>query len=203
MSGVNLDGYVDVATRRRMAVEVWPELRIIEGQPQLITVGDSMFVQVTVTVHRSPDDPMPTSATCWERVPGRTPYTRDSEMMNCATSALGRALGYMGVGVINSLATRDEVSLRIEVDSPVAPVAAAKEVTNKVTRQATAPQLGQINALLSDLGVQDRVARLEMVTAIIGRAIESSKEMTTAEASKVIGTLKAEVNTKGKVDGGQ
>lgn len=198
MSGVNLDGYVDVATRRRMAVEVWPDLRIVEGAPEVITVGDSMFVQVTVTVHRSPDDPMPTSATCWERVPGRTPYTRDSEMMNCATSALGRALGYMGVGVINSLATRDEVALRTDVDAPTGPEPSPVKASSPPNqRAATQPQLGQINALLSDLGIQDRAARLEMVKAIIGRSIESAKEMTTPEASKVIGTLKAEVTTKG------
>lgn len=200
MSGVNLDGYIDVATRRRMAVEVWPELRIVEGHPELVTVGDSMFVQVTVTVYRSPDDPMPTSATCWERVPGRTPYTRDSEMMNCATSALGRALGYMGVGVINSLATRDEVSLRIEVDTPVTAAERPREGGNK-SRGATPPQLGRINALLADLGVQDRGARVEMVSAIIGRALNSALELTSTEASKVIGTLGAEVATKGDGDG--
>ena len=52
---------------------------------------------------------MPSMGTAWEPFPGKTPFTRDSEMMNAATSALGRALGYMGLGLARSIASRDEV----------------------------------------------------------------------------------------------
>jgi hypothetical protein len=48
-------------------------------------------------------------AYCWEVFPGRTPYTKDSEQMNGATSALGRALGYMGFGIKAGLASANEV----------------------------------------------------------------------------------------------
>ena len=48
-------------------------------------------------------------AYCWEVWPGRTPFTKDSEQPNGATSALGRALGYMGFGITTGLASADEV----------------------------------------------------------------------------------------------
>ena len=106
---MNLDGYVTVDERLRLALDTFPELRIVEQAPEIVTVGDQAFVSVTTTVYRNPDDPIPTTGTAWEPFPGRTPFTKDSEMMNAATSALGRALGYMGLGLSKSIATRDEV----------------------------------------------------------------------------------------------
>ena len=107
-----LDGYVTVNERLRMALERWPELRVVEDKPRIVTVNDATFVEVTVTVFRTPDDPVSCTASAWEPIPGKTPYTRDSEMMNCSTSALGRALGLMGIGTAASIATADEVIAR-------------------------------------------------------------------------------------------
>lgn len=112
MSGFKLDGYVTVNERLRMALERWPELRVVEASPKVITVGDATFIEVTMTVFRDPDDRLPCSASAWERMPGRTPYTRDSEMMNASTSALGRALGLMGIGTAASISSADEVIAR-------------------------------------------------------------------------------------------
>jgi hypothetical protein len=112
MSGFKLDGYVTVNERMRMAQELWPDMCVTEGQPRVITVGDSTFIEVAITVRRAPDDPMPTTAHAWEPIPGKTPYTRDSEMMNASTSALGRALGMMGIGSTSSLASADEARIR-------------------------------------------------------------------------------------------
>ena len=106
---MNLDGYVTVDERLRAALAQYPELRIVEQKPEIVTLGESMFVSVTTWVYRNPEDTMPSAGTAWEPFPGRTPFTRDSEMMNAATSALGRALGYMGLGLSKSIATRDEV----------------------------------------------------------------------------------------------
>lgn len=115
---LDLSNYVDVPTRLRLALEAFPDLRITELPPTLVV--DGQFVSVTVTVHRTPDDPVPVTATAWEPFPGKTPYTRDSEMMNASTSALGRALGFMGFGLGASIATSDEVLNRVtdRVHSP-------------------------------------------------------------------------------------
>ena len=92
---MNLGDYVDVPTRFRLALDKWPELRVVEEPAKVIAVGDKTFIAVTMTVYRDPLDPLPCIATCWEIFPGRTPFTANSEAMNCSTSALGRALGMM------------------------------------------------------------------------------------------------------------
>lgn len=109
---MNLDGYIDVPSRLGMALTKFPELRVTESNPVIVKVGEASFVQVTTTVWRTPDDPIPCRATAWEPIPGRTPYTRDSEMMNASTSALGRALGLMGLGLKGSISTSDEIRNR-------------------------------------------------------------------------------------------
>ena len=92
---MNLGDYVDVPTRFRLALDKWPELRVVEEPAKVIAIGDKTFISVTMTVYRDPTDPLPCVATCWEPWPGRTPFTLNSEAMNCSTSALGRALGMM------------------------------------------------------------------------------------------------------------
>ena len=92
---MNLGDYVDVPTRFRLALDKWPDLRVVETPAEVVTIGDSTFISVTVKVYRDLLDLLPCVATAWEPFPGTTPYVRNSEMMNCSTSALGRALGMM------------------------------------------------------------------------------------------------------------
>jgi len=109
---MDLSNYVDVATRLKMALEQYPELRIQETNREFVEVGDRTFLICTVTVWRSPDDPFPSIASAWEPVPGLTAYTKNSELMTGMTSAVGRCLGYMGIGVKSSLASANEVANR-------------------------------------------------------------------------------------------
>ena len=92
---MNLGDYVDVPTRFRLALDKWPELRVIEEPAKVIAIGDKTFISVTMTVYRDPSDPLPAVATCWEPFPGMTPYVKNSEQMNASTSCLGRVLGLM------------------------------------------------------------------------------------------------------------
>ena len=92
---MDLKDYVDVPTRFRLALDKWPDLRVVEEPAKIVTILDRTFISVTMTVYRDPTDPLPCVATCWEPFPGTTPYVRNSEMMNCSTSALGRCLGMM------------------------------------------------------------------------------------------------------------
>ena len=105
----DLGDYVDVRHRLEMALLAFPDLRVVEERPELITMGERVYIQCSVTVYRTHDDTQPGRAYCWEVWPGRTPYTKDSEQMNGATSALGRALGYMGFGIKAGLASANEV----------------------------------------------------------------------------------------------
>lgn len=105
----DLGDYVDVRHRLELALLKFPNLRVVENEPELIHIGERVYIQCAVTVYRDHDDTQPMRAYCWEVFPGRTPYTKDSEQMNGATSALGRALGYMGFGIKAGLASANEV----------------------------------------------------------------------------------------------
>jgi hypothetical protein len=92
---MDLSNYVDVPTRFAAALERWPELRVMENRPEIITIGDKTFISVTMQIWRTPEDPIPAQATCFEPFPGKTSFTRDSEQMNASTSCLGRCIGLM------------------------------------------------------------------------------------------------------------
>ena len=114
---MDLSNYVDVPTRFAMALERWPELRIMENRPEVITVNDKVFISVTMQAWRTPDDPIPAQGTAWEPIPGATPFTRNSEMMNASTSALGRVLGLM-LSFGPKMASTEEVRNRQETTAP-------------------------------------------------------------------------------------
>ena len=92
---MDLSNYVDVPTRFAALLAKWPELRIKEHRPEIVTIGDKTFISVTMQAWRTPDDPLPCQATCFEPYPGKTSFTRDSEQMNASTSCLGRLAGLM------------------------------------------------------------------------------------------------------------
>jgi len=92
---MDLSNYVDVPSRFALALDKWPDLRVVESPPEVVTVGDQTFISVTMTVYRSSEDWKGTSGCAWEIIPGKSSFTRGSEMMNASTSALGRAIGLM------------------------------------------------------------------------------------------------------------
>jgi hypothetical protein len=110
----DLSEYVDVKTRLKQALALYPQLRIVEHRPEITQVGDQLFIECSVTVSRDPDDPIPVTAYVFEPYPGKTSFTKNSEQMNGATSVLGRALGYMGLGIDKSIASSNEILGRQE-----------------------------------------------------------------------------------------
>ena len=72
----DLGDYVTVNQRLKLALERWPELRVQETAPNIVTIGDRTYLEVTTTVWRDPEDPLPAIASCWEPWPGTTPYTK-------------------------------------------------------------------------------------------------------------------------------
>jgi hypothetical protein len=116
---MNLGDYVDVPTRFRLALDKWPDLRVVETPAKVIAIGDKTFISVTMTVYRDPSDPLPAVATCWEPFPGMTPYVKNSEQMNASTSCLGRVLGMMIP--FGKMASFEEVQNRQNDGPTVAP----------------------------------------------------------------------------------
>ena len=112
------NGYIDCRTRLVAALKDWPDLRVVEETPEIVKIGERHFIQATVTLFRTIDDALPVRAYNFEPFPGKTNFTRDSEQQNSATSALARALGYMGYGIERSIASFDEVRNRQPDDYP-------------------------------------------------------------------------------------
>ena len=137
---MNLDDYVDVPTRLKLALERWPDLRVQELGYRLEQFADTPTIVCEVRIYRTPDDPYPAIATASEPLPGKTPYTRDSELMNGFTSALGRALGYMGIGLTSSIASRNDVQARPYDDRPttMTPRSSAEPPSDKQLRMLKA-----------------------------------------------------------------
>jgi hypothetical protein len=76
-----------------------------------------------------------------------------------------------------------------EFDEPQEPVAVAAERVEELRSEA---QSKALHAGLTALKITDRDAALAYVSQIIGRDIESTRELTKAEASKAIDSIKAE-----------
>ncbi len=152
---MDLSNYVDVPTRFAAALERWPELRIMENRPEIISIDDKTFISVTMQAWRTPDDPIPCQATCFEPFPGKTSFTRDSEQMNASTSALGRVLGLM-MSFGPKLASFEEVRNRqpesvgpAVLTSPTSTNSAAVARTQSLgssSEPPTAKQLGMLRA---------------------------------------------------------
>jgi hypothetical protein len=91
-----LGDYNDVPSRIAEAREKWPDGRLRPVNPHqpyaVQEIGNATFVVYTAAFYRTADDPLPGIGVAWEPFPGKTPYTKDSELQNAETSAWGRAI---------------------------------------------------------------------------------------------------------------
>lgn len=213
----DLKDYVDVPARLKMLAERFPDVRIVEHEPRIINIGDKLFLQVKVQAWRTPDDQHPAIAYCWEPFPGDTPYTRDSEQMNAATSALGRLCALLLPGAFAKQASANEVLHRAgpprQARQPVPAVGGpdpwetqdehqrqikaivARERNERQTASAnmpaTQPQKKMLAATAKRKGLTVAEDLRVFCADAIGRDIVSAKDLTKAEASKVIDALTA------------
>lgn len=114
MSGPNLDDYVDVAERLRLFHEKYPEGSLqpanILDPYRIEEIAGELRLTYVALAFRHPEDPRPSVGVAWEPIPGRTPYTKGSEIMVAETSAWGRAIAGLGIATKRSIASRQEVA---------------------------------------------------------------------------------------------
>lgn len=112
MSGFNLNDYVDVAERIQLFYKQYKDGRLATRsidyrewpEPGILAIAEA---------YRTADDPHPGVGTAWEPVPGKTQFTRYSEVQNAETAAWGRAIVACGIGAKpGQLASREEVEAR-------------------------------------------------------------------------------------------
>lgn len=116
MAGYDLSDYIDVKQRVKMLYDLHPDARIVTSTPQLMP-GRQDMIYVVTSIWRTPDDPVPTTGMAAELVDGKTSFTRNSELMNCETSAIGRAIANMGIGITKSMASLNEVVRQQEMEA--------------------------------------------------------------------------------------
>jgi hypothetical protein len=116
----DLADYVDVKTRIELFYEKYPD-----GSIQFEFMGlmgvNSEHIWGIARAYRNPEDPRPFTGTCSELAQGKTPFTRGSELANLETSAIGRAIGSAGIGLGQSMASRQEVSAAQARQTDIAP----------------------------------------------------------------------------------
>jgi hypothetical protein len=210
MSGYSMDGYVTVPERVALFYKRYPEGSLQMDPVEFLEIEGKRWAMGRAYAYRTPDDPRPGIGTAWEIVPGTTPFTRGSEIQNLETSAWGRAIGALGIGIEKSLATIDEIQQAKERQkviktseptpdddefyTPKDPHANSYSLgtTSKASDAlpATAPQIKAIHAILSKRGLKDELDRLASVnyylTKDLCKQVASLCELGKHTASQII-----------------
>ena len=203
----NLADYVDVAERIRLFREAYPEGSLqpanLEKPFELITIhapewrisrssdreitsqltpddkGGVTFLVYVAAAYRHPNDPRPGIGMAWERVPGSTPFTKESELMVAETSAWGRAIVATLAADSRRVASLDEVRNRRAMDEHPATVDPSR-----------APEWPQNPATEA----QERA--LYAMSKKLDKLPPAKGTLTKSQAGKLIETLQAEIDGK-------
>ena len=182
---MNLDGYVTVNERLKMALAKYPDLRVMELPFLVQEINGDTFLWCAVAVYPTPEH-QPTNGSVLEPMPGRTPYTRNSELMVGYTSALGRALGYLGFGIDKGIASNDEVAARIGTDREFNDAMPAVTRAKVGSRAKTGAQKAAEAALERGAGADSPEPLESVLDAFPGSSVKKRQEPT----EKMIGFYK-------------
>lgn len=111
------EGYNDVAARIVEFRDKHPEGSLqpadLSKPFEVVEIGGQTFIVTVSAAYRSPDDPRPGIGMAYELFPGKTPYTRGSELQNSETSSWGRAIvAALAADTRKGVASADEVRNR-------------------------------------------------------------------------------------------
>jgi hypothetical protein len=116
--GFALGDYVEVKDRIKLFLAAHPDGRLVTDRVEMWQDDGVPRIVVRALAYRTTDDPLPGVGWSWMVLPGTTNYTRGSELENTETSAWGRAIGSLGIGIDKSIATRNEVDSKAGGDLP-------------------------------------------------------------------------------------
>ncbi len=115
--------YVQV-NERIIALRKLPEYKGFSIETEMVAIDSDMCV-MKATIRDAKGGIAATGFAQEDR--SSSMINKTSYVENCETSAVGRALGFLGIGVESSIATAEEVSLAIaKQDMPTKPKASAK-----------------------------------------------------------------------------
>lgn len=190
------EGYIDVATRIAEFYGKYPDGSLQMDDPQWVEVDGQQLIWARAYAYRTPDDPRPGIGHAWELVPGRTPYTRGSELMNLETSCWGRCLAALGIGTKQGIATSDEIRAAEQRQHPasVGQGTGPQKSYTKPSPLVSEKQLAYLRQIMQRQNVSEYVLA-DFCTEVLH--FELPKEMdqlTKKEASAIIDALTKKVD---------
>jgi hypothetical protein len=181
LSGFNLDDYVDVSQRIDEFSAKYPDGSL---QSELSYMGEPPGWLCVAQAYRTPDDPRPGVGHAFEPVPGKTPYTRDSEAQNAETAAWGRAIVALGFKT-KKIASKQEVQARENGQEESA--FKAPPPRGGTGEQASEAQVKKLRAITAKL-VKSGALTEEQLNRAAGGEFHPSR-LSKAEASDLIDRL--------------
>jgi hypothetical protein len=115
MKSVNIKGkdYIEVSERVKEFHNLYKNGRI---STEIISQGDGVIVMKSTVVPDIANPERYFTGLAYERENGSY-INKTSYIENCETSSVGRALGFLGIGIDASIASADEVKLAIKQQS--------------------------------------------------------------------------------------
>jgi len=139
-------------------------------------IGERYFIVVVAAAYRAPDDPLPGIGMAYEQWPGKTPYTKDSELQNAETSAWGRAIVAVGAAdTKKGIASQEEVRNR-QADRD------EEEWDAATMRPASAAQVARFDELAKIVATGESDASLRRAWEEIVASFKAD-EVTTSQAN--------------------
>jgi len=211
--------YVDVAERIRIFKELYPNGSLqpanLEKPFEIVVIGDRTFIVYVSAAYRNPDDVRPGIGVAWEPFPGKTTFTRDSELMVCETSSWGRAIVATLAADTKRIASADEVRNRpqeqpkapkrvVKAEQPVSPASDAKNESDDSEKpskwtppktQVDAPKpkeasIARIVELATEAGITTREEMRDYCSMVLEREIVNALSLTPEDMAKVVVALK-------------
>lgn len=142
-SKIDMSGYVDVATRIGEFRKKHPAGSLQPAdlaRPYTIErIGDQIYIVVVAAAYRDAEDAKPGIGMAYEPFPGRTPYTKGSELQNAETSAWGRAVvAVLAADTRKGVATHEDIRNR---EADIEAIESAKVETPEMTPEQYVSQL--------------------------------------------------------------
>lgn len=192
------EDYIEVSERIRQFIELYPNGSLDSEWHYCQRDGEEWLV-VKAYAYRSQDDHRPGVGHAWEPIPGRTPYTKGSELMNGETSAWGRALAAIGIAVNKGIASANEVrSAQGRAEDPVAAKSAdmgsyrtpSGGHRQEGAQQATPKQVGLLKSTMAKQHINEAVLA-DYCSQSLGfeLPVEGLGALTKAQASVIIDAL--------------
>ena len=192
------DDYIEVSERIRQFVEQYPT-GSLQSDWGMVDRDGEQWLAVKAYAYRYPDDPRPGIGHAWEPIPGRTPFTKGSELMVGETSSWGRALAAIGIAVNRGIASANEIrSAQGRADDPV--TAKVADMGSYRTpsgghkseggQPATAKQIGLLKGTMSKQHINEAMLA-DYCTQQLGfeLPVEGLGALSKAQASVIIDAL--------------